>query len=120
MIKEDACLVSTDETAFALRQALGGSYSWHTALECMRNDDYRLFGLRLLPATRGEGEYHGRPFYDVAHVRKFILDMREACRSLASAMPLSAVRGDYDSNVHWKAQTTAIRPARVKSPRFKH
>lgn len=108
MIKKGASLLSTEETALALRQALGDISAWHKTLECMRNDDYRLFDLQLLPATRIKDTWSWRPHYDAATIRQFIKDMREACCDAVAGKPPCAKRGDYDLNVHWKVQKTEI------------
>lgn len=109
MIKERAALLNTEETAFALRRALGSISAWHKTLECMRNDDYRLFGLQLLPATRINDGYGWRPQYDAEHIRRFIVETRKVCAAAASGKSVSVKRGDYDSNVDWRGQRTKIR-----------
>lgn len=106
MIKKGAALLSTEEAAFALRQALGNISAWHKTLECMRNDQYAFMGLRLLPATRINDGYGWRPYYDAADLRKFILDVRGKCGLAVAGKPVSSKRGDYDPNVSWKVQKT--------------
>jgi len=113
MIKKDAALLSTEETAFALRQALGDISAWHKTLECMRNDGYSLMGLQLLPATRINDGRGWRPHYDAAHLLQFIIDVRSKSGAAVASKSISSKRGDYDPNVSWKVQQTKLMSHRL-------
>lgn len=108
-MKENAVLLPTQEVIYALRRNLGDVAAWHSVLECMRNDSYRLKGLRLLPVSRMNDERGRRlPHYDAEHVRQFIRDFRAVCGEAVANLPLVGRRGSYDPDKHWKLQDATI------------